>query len=152
MDFEKRVAELFVEIPDPKDWVGPVVAAKQIGKLLFTGSHFPHSAGKLSVKGRLGVEVSPDKGRLAARHALLEALGGVRTTLGSLNLVKQIVQLQGTVAVGAEFQDHDKIFQEASQLLEDIFGKAGTHTLVVSGAVSLPRGAAVSVALIVEVR
>ena len=151
MDFEKRIAELFVEIPDPKDAVGPTVGAVQSGNLLFTGLHLPISAGKVSVKGRLGVDVFPDKGRLAARYALLEALGAARTVLGSLNKVKQILQLQGVVAAGAEFTEHEKIFHDASQLLEDIFGKAGRHTLAAIGASSLPQGAAVSVGLILVV-
>lgn len=151
MDFEKRITELFVEIPDLKETVGPVVGAVETGKLLTTGLHLAVSAGKVSVKGRLGVEVSPDKGRLAARHALLEALGGIRAALGSLNKVKQIVRLEGFVASGPEFADHDKIFADASQLLTDIFGKAGHHSLTAVGVSSLPRGSAVGVALVVEV-
>lgn len=151
MDFEKRITELFVEIPDQKETVGSVIGAVQTGKLLVTGMHLAISAGKVSVKGRLVIEVSPDKGRLAARYALLEALGSVRATLGSLNKVKRIVQLQGFVAVSPEFSDHDKIFADASQLLVDIFGQAGRHTLTASGVSSLPKGSAVGVALMVEV-
>lgn len=150
MDFEKRIAELFVEIPDLKETVGPVVGAVQTGKLLVTGLHLAISAGKVGVKGRLGVEVSPDKGRLAARYALLEALGGVRAALGSLNKVKRIVRLEGFVASGPEFTDQEKIFADASQLLADIFGKSGHHALTAVGVPSLPKGSAVGVALLVE--
>lgn len=151
MDFEKKLAELFIdlpEIPSPTGVVVPADTFHSAGKILHVGGQLPYVSGKMSFKGRLGVEVSPDQGKLAARHALLMALSALRQELGSLNKVQKIIQLTGFIAAGGDFQDHDRVLDGASALLEEIFGAAGKHTRIAVGVNSLPKGACVELALL----
>lgn len=150
MDFEKKLSELFIELPELPAGSGAVVAAAASGKLLHVGGQLPFISGKISFKGRLGVEVSLDQGRLAARHALLMALSALRQQLGSLNKVQKIIQLTGFIAVGGDFQDHDRVLDGASTLLEEIFGAAGKHARIAVGVSSLPKGACIELSLLVE--
>ncbi|MDO8527394.1 MAG: RidA family protein [Deltaproteobacteria bacterium] len=153
MDFEKRIAELFIELPDPPRMINKgVVQSVLSGKLLYVGGALPYIEGKLSFKGRLGLEVSTDQGGMAARHALSQALSAVRDNVGSLNKIKQIVQLHGFIATGGDFKEHDKVLDPASSLLFDIFGVAGKHARMVVGVNSLPQNACLSLTLLVEIK
>lgn len=151
MNYDKRLEELFIELPEPAQSASGVVGAIAAGKLLYVGGQLPFVSGKVSFKGRLGVEISLDQGRLAARHATLMAVSQLRQALGSLNKVQRVVQLAGFVASGGDFQDHDRVIDSASALLEEIFGSNGKHARVVAGVHSLPKGACVEVALLVSI-
>lgn len=151
MDFEKRLQELFIELPEVQRPIGAAIPWVQSGKLLLVGGAYPYSQGKLSFKGRLGLEVSTDQGALAARHAALYLLSCVRAALGSLNKVVRIVQLTGYIASGGDFKEHEKVLDGASSLFRDVFGSHGVHTRVAAGVGTLPHGACLELSLIVEV-
>lgn len=152
MDFEKRLAELFIELPEVPKNPPAVVAAHLENKTLYVGQCLPLTAGKLAYKGRLGIEVSLDQGRLAARHALLIGLSAIRQTLGSFQPIKSFIQLTGFIASSADFQDQERVLEGASKLLEDIFGSAGKHTRIAVGVNQLPLGACVSLSMIAAVK
>lgn len=153
-DFEQRLQELFLELPVPiaKKSVGPVVAAQVGNGFIWCSQALPVSAGRISFKGRLGLEVTLEQGRQAAQHALLNGLGALREKLGTLNSIRQIVQLGGLAASSGSFHDFDAVFEPASKLLFDIFGSAGRHTRVLSGVQQLPQGACLSLSLIAAVK
>lgn len=152
MGFEKKLVELFVELPEPPLPPQGVVAAVREGNILYVGQCLPLAAGKIAHKGRVGIEVSLDQAKLAARHALLIGLSAIRTELGSLDKVKQFIHLQGFVASGGEFQEPDRVLDQASKLLVDIFGKAGRHTRLAVGVNQLSQNACVALSLIVSLR
>lgn len=151
MDYEKRLQELFVELPEVAEEEG-VESSLQVGELLFVGQQLPYTSGKLAFKGRLGLEVTLDQGKLAARYALLSALSVLRKALGSLNKVQKIIQLNGTVASGGSFQEQDRVFDSALGLLKDIFGPNGKPTRIAVGVGNLPKNASVALSLIVAAK
>lgn len=149
---EQRLEELFIELPEvPKPPPGILHSVLE-GKLLVVGQQLPLQAGKIAFKGRVGVEVGLDQARLAARFALLVCLSAVQEALGSLNKVKQIVQLTGFIASGGDFKEQDRVLEQASKLLIDLFGNAGKHSRVAVGVNQLPQNACVGISLIVAVR
>ena len=150
MNYEKKIEELFIELPEAPEGIKAVVPAVLTEKMLHISGQFPFADGKLVHKGRLGLEINLDQGMLAARYALLQALSVVRQALGSLNKVQKIVQLTGYVASGADFKDQDRVLDSASNLLHDIFGPAGKHARIAVGVNMLPQNACVELALIVE--
>jgi len=153
MDFDGKAEELFLEFQEPSPLNGALAHVVQTGKLAFVGGVLPWKEGRMVYKGRLGLEVKVDTGKQAAHAACMQALSALRAHLGgSLNKVKQVVALKGYVASGAEFYEHQKVLDGASQLLFDIFGPAGRHTRSAVGVASLPFGAAVEIELIVEVK
>ena len=152
MSFEKRLEELFIELPEVPKLSPGVVAVVSEGKILYVGQCLPFSAGKIAHKGRVGIEVSLDQARMAARHALLVGLSAIREETGSLNEIKQFIQIAGFVASGGEFQEHDRVLEMASKLLIDIFGKAGRHTRLAVGVNQLPQNACVALSLIASLR
>ena len=152
MNFEKKIEELFIELPQVPKPLRGVVSAVQAGKILYVGGLLPFWDGKMAFKGRLGIEVSPDQGMMAARYALMHGLSAIKTALGSLNKVEKMVQLTGFLATGGEFKEHERVLDAASNLLYDIFGPAGKHTRNIVGVASLPQNACLELALILEVK
>lgn len=152
MDFDERLDELFIDLPEPPPMVGPGVNAVRAGKLIHISGVLPRSEGRM-MKGRAGIDVRMDIAAAAARAAMMIALSILRAELGgTLNRVKRIVQLTALVASGADFKDHFRVLDGASELLVQIFGSAGKHTRIASGAASLPEGATVELSIIVEVK
>lgn len=153
MDFDQRVEELFLDLPEPAPEVGAVANIAQSGKQLFISGAFPWKDGRMSHRGRVGLELNLDSGRLASHAACMQALGMLQKYLdGSLNKVKRIVYLRGYVASGSEFKDHHKVLDSASQLLMDVFGGAGKHARSAIGVSALPHGAPVELEIVVEVK
>lgn len=153
MNFDGRIEELFIDLPEPPIEKGGVANAVQAGKFVFIGGVLPWKEGKLAFSGRLGLELNLDAGQRAAHSACINALSMLNAHLGgSLNKVKKIALLRGFIASGAEFKDQHKVLDGASKLLNDIFGNAGKHARSAIGVNTLPFGAAVELELIVEIK
>lgn len=91
-------------------------------------------------KGRLGAELSLEEGQRIARDTALELLLVLRDELGSLNRVRQFVELQGFINATADFEDHAKVLDGASDVLVEVLGPVGVHSRSVFGASSLRSG------------
>jgi enamine deaminase RidA (YjgF/YER057c/UK114 family) len=105
-----------------------------------------------SSPGKLGQEVTVERGAEAARLALLNALAVVKQELGSLDRVQRIVRVVGHVASASGFVQQPAVINGASDLLVQVFGEAGRHARVALGAAELPLHAAIELELLVQVR
>jgi enamine deaminase RidA (YjgF/YER057c/UK114 family) len=152
MSFEKRIQELGLIIPPTPKPAANYVPAVQTGKLIFVSGQTPMVNGQLSIKGKLGREVSVAEGQQAARIALLNCLSAARSVAGSLDEITRIVKLNGSVASAEGFGEQPQVINGASLLLEEIFGETGKHARAALGLAELPGGAPVELELIVEVR
>lgn len=152
MNFEERADELFLDFPEKPGIDKTFSNISKVGKLIYLSGQLPYSEGRLSHKGRVGLELTLDAGRSAARTATVQALGVLRGELKSLNKIKRIVHLDLYIATGAEFKDHKKVLMGSSDLLQEIFGSCGKSSANVAGVASLPEGAPVQLAMIVEVK
>jgi enamine deaminase RidA (YjgF/YER057c/UK114 family) len=65
--------------------------------------------------------------------------------------VKRIVKVVGFVNAAAEFNEHPKVVNGASDLFVEVFGEAGKHARSAVGAGSLPLNVAVEVEAVAEV-
>jgi enamine deaminase RidA (YjgF/YER057c/UK114 family) len=75
----------------------------------------------------------------------------VKAHLGNLQRVTRVVKLGVFVNSTADFTDHPKVANGASELMVKLFGDAGKHARAAVGVAALPLGAAVEVDAIVEV-
>ena len=60
MNFEEKIKELKIELPDAKAPVGSYVASKISGKMLFISGQISISANGDLIKGKLGRELKTD--------------------------------------------------------------------------------------------
>ena len=145
---EQRLKTLGIPLPPPPTPLGAYVEAVQVGNLLFLSGALPVEGGAPKFLGHIGRELTIEDGRQAARLATLNALALARQHLGTLDQVARVVKLTVSLAATAEFRDHPKVADGASELLADVFGADKLSTRMVLGASSLPVGTSVVVELI----
>ncbi|MDA8097645.1 MAG: RidA family protein [Clostridia bacterium] len=152
MNYETRIKELGLTIPDPPAPVASYLPGLQAGQFIFTSGQLPFENGRLAFVGRLGGDYTTQEGSEAARLCALNALGVVRSLAGSLDRVKQVVKITVFVNSLAGFTEQPQVANGASELLQEIFGEAGRHARSAVGVNALPLGAAVELEMVVMVK
>jgi enamine deaminase RidA (YjgF/YER057c/UK114 family) len=147
----QRIAADGLELPPAPRPVAAYVPVIVSGGLAFVAGQVPMSDGQVLHPGHLGDDVSIDDGYDGARRAALQALSALREAFGSFERLRRIVQVTVYVAATAEFADHPKVANGASDLLVAALGDDGKHARAAVGMSSLPLGACVEVAVTVEV-
>jgi enamine deaminase RidA (YjgF/YER057c/UK114 family) len=104
------------------------------------------------IRGRVGEDLDVDEAREAARVTGLGLLATLRSKLGSLDEVIQVVKVLGMVNCTPGFTDHSTVVNGCSDLMAEVFGEAGRHARSAVGVGSLPMNIAVEIEAIVEVR
>jgi len=150
-EFERRLAELGLQLPEAAAPVAAYVPVVVAGGLAHVSGQLPFIGGKL-VTGRLGEDVSLEDGAAAAQACGLMILAQLKAALGSLGRVERVVKLGAFVNSAATFTDQPKVANGASELMAAVFGEAGKHARSAVGVPVLPLGAAVEVDAIVAVR
>jgi enamine deaminase RidA (YjgF/YER057c/UK114 family) len=145
MTAEKRLLELGIELSSSTGPAGNYAAAVRSGDLLFLSGKAPLSVNGVKPKGRFGQEYSADEGYVLARSACLDLLAAIRSTLGSLDNVVQILEVHGSLNSTPEFEEHARVLDGASDLLAEVFGSAGVHARSVIGVASLRNGVPLTV-------
>ena len=151
MDFEKKILELNIKLPDAKAPVGSYVATKIVGKLLFiSGQISINEKGEL-IKGKIGKELSTEDGYNAAKRCGLSIISQVKNACDNdLSKIKSCIKLTGFVNSTDTFTEQPKVINGASDLMASIFGKEGVHTRAAVSTNSLPLGVAVEIDAIFE--
>jgi len=148
---EERLQELGVSLPAPATPVAAYVPCVRTGDLVYVSGQVPMVDGKPSHLGHLGDDVDLEAGRAAARTCAVNVLAALKAELGELSRVRRVVKVTGFVASTADFTDHPKVVNAASELFGDVFGDAGRHARAAVGVAALPLGVPVEVEAIVEV-
>lgn len=138
-------------LPVPPVPVANYVPVRQTGNLLFTAGQTPTRDGILTVRGKLGAEVSIAEGQQASEAAALNCLAAIRQHVGSLQRITAFVSVTGYVACAEGFGDQPQVINGASLLLERYFGDKGRHARAAVGVSELPGGAPVEIAMVVEI-
>ena len=151
MNFEDKIKELQIELPEAKAPVGSYVATKIVGKLLYiSGQISMNSKGEL-IKGKVGKDLTTDEAYKAAERCGLSIVAQVKKACdGDLSKIKSCVKLTGFVNSTEDFTEQPKVINGASDLIASIFGDAGMHTRAAVSTNSLPLGVSVEVDAIFE--
>ena len=151
LNIESRMKEIGLSLPEASKPVAAYIPAKQTGKLVFTAGQLPMVNGELISKGLLGQDVEIDEAKKAARICTLNALAAIKSVIGDLDQIKQIVRVVGYVASVPTFTQQPAVVNGASELLLEIFGENGKHARSAVGMAVLPLNASVEIELTVEI-
>jgi enamine deaminase RidA (YjgF/YER057c/UK114 family) len=144
---EKKLASLGIFLPVPPGPAGSYVPVVVSGNLAFVSGQIPLEGTDLKFKGKVE---SAEIGQLAARLCTINALAQLKSFLGELDRIKQIIKVTGFVNCHPSFTDHAQVINGASDLLVQIFGENGRHTRAAVGVSSLPLNSAVEIEFTVE--
>lgn len=151
MKIEEKLAEMeFVLPPSPKRG-GVYMPAKRVGNLVYISGQTPTVNGIHQYVGAVGREITLEEGRKAAECCALNMLAVLKDTLGSLDKVKQFVQIVGYVRSDDNFGEQPKVIDAASELFFNAYGEAGVATRIAIGTNETPGGVPVEILGIVEV-
>jgi enamine deaminase RidA (YjgF/YER057c/UK114 family) len=148
---EKRLHALGIELPPAAAAVGDYAPTAIIGSLLMTSGQLPWIAGELKFKGKIGAELTVEQGYQAFRLSALNAISQLKATLGTLDRVKQIVRLEGTLGCAPGFKDQPAALNGASHIVNQVFGPRGRHTRMVYSNNEMPMDCATLVVLYAEI-
>lgn len=149
---DDRLAELSITLAEPAAPAGAYVPALLDGDHVLTSGQLPLVDGGLPVTGHVGAEVDPEQAKEMARLCAINALAAVRSVVGDLDRVEQVVKVVGFVSSAPDFTGQPGVINGASELLGEVFGAAGEHARSAVGVAALPLGAPVEVEVTVRVR
>jgi len=135
-------------VPKPVGSYRPAVLA---GGFAYLSGQLSKDADGHLVTGKVGKEVTLEKGREAAQWATLQALSLVQGEIG-LDRVEQVVRLAGFIQSGPDFYSQSDVMNAASELLVEVFGEKGRHARTSVGVASLPLNAAVEIELTLKLK
>lgn len=148
---EARLAQLGLTLPPAPNPVANYVPYAVVGNLLFISGQISKAADGTIATGLLGRDVTVEDGQAAARLCALNILAQAKAALGDLDRVAQVMRLTGFVAATADFADHPKVVNGASDLMVEVLGDKGRHTRAAVGVASLPMASAVEIDAIIAI-
>lgn len=150
---DARLKDLGIELPTPSTPAANYIPFTVVGSTVFVAGQVCVWNGEISHKGRLGDGLAVEDGYQAARICGLNLIAQVREACGGdLDRVVRVAKLGGFVNSTADFTDHPEVVNGASDLMVEVFSDAGKHARFAVGAPTLPRGVAVEVDGIFEIR
>jgi len=150
-NIEKRLEDLGITLPDAPAPAANYVPFVLSGNMLYISGQIP--LGKNGpIGGRMGDSLEAEDGARIARICGLAILAQARAALGDLDRVARVVKLTGFVNSTPEFTDQPEVVNGCSDLMVEVFVEAGRHARSAVSAASLPRGVAVEVEAVLEVK
>jgi enamine deaminase RidA (YjgF/YER057c/UK114 family) len=151
MGAESRIAELKLDLPNPPKPGGVYKPVVQVGNVCYVSGHGPLRPDGSLICGKVGLDVTEEQAKEAARVTGLALLASLRAHLGSLDRVVRLVKTLGMVNAVPDFGRHPQVINGYSELLRDIFGENGVGARSAVGMGSLPGNIAVEIEAIFEV-
>lgn len=149
---EDKLQKLGIELPEVPRPVAAYIPAKRVNNLVFCSGQGPVKNGKFIYVGKVGSERTIEEGYQAARMCVLNCLAAVKSLVGSLDKVEEVVQVRGFVNSATDFERQPEVINGASELLETIFDEKGKHARCALGTSNLPKNITVELEMIVKVK
>jgi enamine deaminase RidA (YjgF/YER057c/UK114 family) len=151
MKIEKRLEELGVKLPEPAKPVAAYVPFRRVGNLIYISGQDCRVNGELKYKGKVGKDVTEEEAYEAAKITAINLLAILKSAVGDLDRVKQIVNLHGYVNSADGFVRQPFVINGASEFLVEVFGEKGKHSRCALSCNELPFDTPVEIEMIVEV-
>ena len=147
---EERLDALGFSLPSAAAPAANYLPFARHGDLIFVSGQLCIGPQGLTIKGKLGDNVTLADGQEAARLCALNILAQAKAALdGDLERIRQIIRITGFVAATPGFTDPHLVINGASDLLVDVLGERGRHSRDAVGMACLPLDAAVEIDAII---
>lgn len=149
---DARLTSLGLTLPDAPAPAANYVPFVQVGDLVFVSGQISQGPDGL-ITGKLGEGLTVAEGAEAARRCGLSLLAQARAACGGdLDRIVRVVKLTGFVNSTPDFTDQPEVINGCSNLMVEVLGEAGRHARAAVSAPALPRGVAVEIEAIFQVR
>jgi len=147
-----RLNALGIQLPEAPASIANYKPAMRTGNLLFIAGQVSKTSKDEAIIGCLGQDLVLEQGIAAARLCALNILAQAQAALGSLDLIEQVIRLNGFINATHAFTNHAKVMNGASDLMVEVLGENGLHTRIAVGVSSLPLGCAVEIDAVFAVK
>lgn len=153
MNIRKNLEAMGLDLPAVSAPAANYVPFVKSGSLLFVAGQIPFLNGTPMHQGKVGQDLTAEQGAEAAKACALNILAQVDAAVdGDWGKVARCVKLGGFVNCTPDFTGHPAVLNGASDLIVAVMGEAGRHARFAVGAPSLPRGVAVEVDAVFELK
>jgi len=150
---EEKIKEILgYELPVAPKPLAAYVPAVKIDNFVFTSGQLPMKDGRLFAEGKVGKEVSEEVAIECAKICAVNCLSAIKSVIGKLDSVEQIVKLTVFVNSAVDFHSQPKIANGASEFVVQIFGDTGKHSRSAVGVSELPLNASVEIEMIAKIK
>jgi enamine deaminase RidA (YjgF/YER057c/UK114 family) len=151
MAIQDRLQALGITLPAVATPAAAYVPFVRTGNLVFISGHIAKKDGKAWV-GQLGLTMTTEEGKAAARAIAIDLMGTLQAAAGSLDQVVRIVKVMSLVNSTPNFTEQHLVTNGCSELIGEVFGPAiGAHARSAFGVAQIPMGACVEIELVAEV-
>jgi enamine deaminase RidA (YjgF/YER057c/UK114 family) len=150
MHIEAKLKELGYDVQPAVAGASKIEPAVRTGNLIFTSGQVS-ARGDVSIKGKVGGDLTVEQGYEAAQLCALNALSAILRECGDLDRVTRFVKVLGMVNAADGFTDTPGVIHGCTDLLNTVFGPRGRHARSAVGVYQLPSNYAVEIEMIVEV-
>lgn len=151
----EKLFALGLELPPPPKPAGSYLPVVEVNDLLYISGQIPIDTNSdppiVKYKGKIGRDTTIEEGQDAAILCTLNALSVLNNYLGSLDKINKIVKVSAYINSVESFNDHPKVINPASDLLEKLFNEKGKHSRLAIGASSLPLNSTVEIEFIIHI-
>ena len=150
--FETRLAELGVTLPDAPAPAANYVPYVQVGDILYVSGQISKDGDTL-LTGKLGADMETSAGAAAAKVCAIALLAQVKAACGGdLDRMVRVIKLTGFVNSTADYGEQPAVVNGASDFLGEALGEAGKHSRSAVSAASMPFGVAVEIEGIFQIK
>ncbi|PIT80806.1 RidA family protein [Limnohabitans sp. JirII-31] len=149
MNIYDRLQALHITLPPVAVPAAAYVPFVQSGNMVFLSGHIAKQDGKAWV-GQLGLNMTTEQAKAAARAVAIDLLGTLHAAVGDLNKVQRIVKVMSLVNSTPDYTEQHLVTNGCSELIGEVFGDRGAHARSAFGVAQLPMGACVEIELIAE--
>ncbi len=119
MSVEEKLEKLGLKLPSAPAPRGVYIGAKQAGNIAFSAGQGPYRTTK---RGLVGKDLTLEEGYQAAREVGLNCLAQLKKHLGSLDRIKQVLQVVGFINSAEGFMEQPAVLNGFTDLLVELFG------------------------------
>jgi enamine deaminase RidA (YjgF/YER057c/UK114 family) len=149
MSVEEKLKKMGLELPPAPAPMGNYIGAKWAGNIAFSCGQGPFRSTK---RGMVGQELTVEEGYQAARETCLNCLAQLKKHLGSLDRIKQVLQVIGFINSAEGFMQQPAVLNGFTDLLVELFGNPGGKPARAALPVHHPGWIAIEAWMVVELK
>jgi enamine deaminase RidA (YjgF/YER057c/UK114 family) len=120
---DENFAALNLNLPPAPKPLGVYKPCLIDGKYLYVSGHGTVQDDGTLIVGRIGLQLTPEEGKLAARQVGLAILATIKAKLGSFDRVKRVIKVLGMVNCTPDFEKHPFIINGCSEVFAKVWGE-----------------------------
>ena len=120
---DQRFEALGLTLPPPPKPIGVYKPFLIVDKFAYVSGHGTVKEDGTLIIGRIGKDMTPEEGKLAARQVGLAILATLKKNLGTLNKIKRVIKVLGMVNCTSDFERHPFVINGCSELFSAVWGE-----------------------------